>query len=230
MKFLKVSAMVCCAAIPMPVFAERELPSFEIALGGGPAIGAELFNLDFTVNIPVFSYLSTQLNLDSDYFFGDSVLGDHAVSEFNGMAFIRVKEGRIGAGLGTLQLKSKSGAFETKQVQVNRAAAAMYISDFTLDWSYAQYDEEFENATSLRAGVIWYPSDMQRVALYRERFDSEDGWRLESFVQPEKYQQRLALGAVLRGGSAEIMPYMGVELRYFFDRGMSFKERERSYH
>ncbi len=230
MKFLKTSALLCCVGFSGELLAERELPNFEIGLGGGKGIGVELFNLDFTVNIPMTSFLSSQINLDSNYVFGDPDLGDFAVSEFNGMGFIRVKEGRIGAGLGTLQLKSKSGAYETEQVEVVRGAAALYVKDVTFSWDYAKFDDDFRATTSLRAGLIWYPSERQKLALFRERYDSTEGWRLESFVQPQKYRQHLALGVVLRGGNADIFPYMGLALRYYFDRGMSFKQRERSYH
>ncbi|RDL43905.1 hypothetical protein DN730_12035 [Marinomonas piezotolerans] len=230
MKFAKLFTVTACIVLSSYASAERELPNFELSLGGGTAIGAELFNIDFTVNIPVLEYFSAQINLDSNYIFGDNVYGDFALSEFNGLGFVRVSEGRVGLGFGTLQKKSRSGAFETQQKPVTHLLASYYAEDVTIDWRYSSYSDTFEKFTSVKAGVIWYPDSNRRIGLYRERFDNREGWRLETFIQPEKYRQHLAVGALIRDGGSDILPYMGLELRYYFDRGLGTKARDRGYH
>lgn len=226
----KIAICTCLMSLSSVLWAEQELPNFEVALGGGLGKDIPTFNLDFTVNIPITESLSAQVNLDSNYIFDDPEYDDYSMSEFNALGFYRFPNGRLGSGLGMLEKKSRDDKFETERKGVTHFLASYYIKDFTLDWRYAKYDGDLDRSLSLQLGVVWYPNMVRRVRLYREHYGGGDGWRLDVFTQPKEYHQQLSFGAVIRDGKGDSFPYIGAEVRYYFDRAITIKDRDRRYH
>lgn len=229
MKHLYFAALLG-GALVSTAHADGELPNFELALGGGIAKTEPAFNIDLTINIPITERFSSQINLDSDYVFNDTVYEDYSMSEFNAIGFYRRDDWRLGAGLGLLEKKSRDDSFTTERVGIARFLASYYWQDVTLDWQYANYNDEFDRAVSMELGAIWYPDAIRRIALYAEDQVKGTGWRLEAFIQPEKRRNQLSYGAILRTGEGDSFPYVGLEVRYFFDRTMTVKQRDRSFH
>ncbi|MBJ7550615.1 hypothetical protein [Marinomonas ostreistagni] len=229
MKYLYSLALLGFSFAPW-VHAEGELPNFELGLGGGIAKTEPAFNIDLTVNIPISKRWSSQINLDSDYIFNDTNYEDYSMSEFNAIGFYRHDNWRAGAGMGLLEKKSRDDSFPTERVGIARFLASYYWQDITLDWQYANYNDDFDRAVSMELGALWYLDDIRKVALYAEDQVRGTGWRLEAFIQPEKRRNQLAYGAILRNGKGDSYPYVGFEMRYYFDRTMPIKQRDRLYH
>ncbi|MBM6549694.1 hypothetical protein [Marinomonas ostreistagni] len=210
--------------------AETELPNFELGIGGGIAKDIPMFNLDLTINMPFTQVFTGQLNLDSEYVFNDPDYEDYAMSEFNGIGFYRMSSGRVGGGVGVLEKKARDDEFDTERTAVMHLLGAYYFQDVTLDANYQLYEDEFDGVRTLRAGAIWYPDTERSLAVYHERYDDSHGWRIEGNIQPEKYDQKLAFGAVISDREDLSFPYVGLEVTYFFDRVYSLKQRDRAFH
>lgn len=230
MKYLKSSLLVGLVALTPNLYADTDLPNFEVALGGGIAKDEPAFNIDLTINIPISERFSTQVNLDSDYVFDDPTYEDYSTSEFNVMGFYRQESWRVGGGLGVLEKESRDDSFASDRVGIGHLMAAYYLDDLTVDWKYSNYNDDFDRAVSMALGAIWYPDENRSLALYAEDQERGTGWRVEAFFQPERFQQRVAYGAVFRDGKGAGFPYLGAELRYYFDRSFSIKERDRLFH
>lgn len=230
MKYFKPSILAGLVALTLNTYAASELPNFEVALGAGVAKDEPAFNIDLRVNIPVNQRISWQINLDSDYIFDDPTFKDYSMSEFNMLGFYRKDDWRLGAGLGYLEKKSRDDSFEKDTMVVSHLLAAYYWDDLTLDWQFSGYDNDFDRAVSMETGVLWYPDMIRRIGLYIEEQERGTGWRLEGFIQPQKYNQQLAFGVIVRDGKGPGFPYLGMEARYYFDRAIKIKDRDRSYH
>ncbi|SBS26347.1 hypothetical protein MAQ5080_00495 [Marinomonas aquimarina] len=230
MKYLKNSLLAGLVALTPPLYADVELPNFEVALGGGLVKSEPMFNIDLTINMPISERFSTAINLDSDYVFDDPIYEDYSTSEFNVMGFYRHDNWRIGGGFGVLEKESRDDSFAAERVGIGHAVAAYYWQEMTLDWRYANYNEDFDRAVSMELGAVWYPDDNRRLAIYAEDQERGTGWRVEAFFQPEKHRQRVAYGAIFRDGKGAGFPYLGAELRYYFDRSFSIKQRDRLFH
>lgn len=230
MKYLKTSLFTGLMALTSNLYADTDLPNFEVALGGGLAKSEPAFNIDLTINMPISERFSAQVNLDSDYVFDDPIYEDYSTSEFNAMGFYRRDDWRVGAGFGILEKESRDDSFASDRVGIAHLLAAYYWDDVTIDWKYANYNDDFDRAVSMELGAIWYPEDNRSLAVYAEDQERGTGWRVEAFIQPEQHQQRVAYGAIFRNGKGSGFPYIGLELRYYFDRSFSVKERDRSFH
>lgn len=230
MKYLKPSILASLVALSPMTYADSELPNFELIVGGGVAKTEPAFNIDLSVNIPISQRLSSQVNLNSDYIFGDTVYKDYSMSELNALGFYRKDDWRIGAGLGFIEKKSRNDSFATERVGIGHLLAAYYWDEVTLDWQFADYHEEFDRAVSSELGLLWYPDMSRRVGLYLEKQERGNGWRLESYIQPQKFHQQLAIGAIIRNGKGDAFPYLGLEMRYYFDRALTIKDRDRTFH
>lgn len=230
MKYFKSPFFICVLGLSSTVWGQTELPNFELGIGGGLAKDMPMFNLDLTINMPINESFSAQINLDSDYVFNDPVYDDYAMSEFNGIGFYRMGDGRVGGGFGILEKKSRDDSFETDRTGVTHLLAAYFFDDVTLDAKYLAYESGFDRATSLRFGALWYPDDIRRIGVFQERYDGSTGWRIEAYVQPEKFKQKLSFGAIVRDGEDDSFPYIGIEMNYYFDRVYTLRERDRSFH
>lgn len=230
MKYINPFIFAGLAAFSLNSSAASELPNFEIALGAGVAKDEPAFNIDLTVNIPVNQRIAWQVNLDSDYIFDDPTFEDYSTSEFNTLGFYRKDNWRLGAGLGYIQKKSRDDSFSKESKFVGHLLAAYHWEDLTLDWQYSGYNNKFERAVTMEAGVLWYPDIQQRFGVYVEEQERGTGWRLEALTQPEKYNQQVAFGVIMRNGNGPGFPYIGMEMRYYFDRSITIKNRDRNFH
>jgi hypothetical protein len=229
MKYLSSSLLVGLLAISASSYAETELPNFELALGGGIAESEPSFNIDIGINIPISERFSAQVNLNSDYVFDDPIYDDYSTSEFNAIGFYRRNDWRLGGGFGVLEKESRDESFETSRVGIGHLLAAYYFEDITLDWKFANYNEDYDRAVSMELGGIWYPDIEHRVAIFAEDQEQGTGWRIEAFTQPQKYSNQLAYGVTVRDGKGSAFPYIGLEARYYFDRSFNMKERDRAF-
>lgn len=230
MKYFKSPFFICLFGVSPALMAATELPNFELGIGGGFIEEEPMFDLDLTINMPFSQHYTGQLNLNSEYVFDDPTYEDYALSEFNAIGFYRMSAGRVGAGLGILEKKARDDEFDTKRSGVAHLLASYYFDDVTLDAQWSEYEEDIERAETGRLGVLWYPESEQRIGVYHERFADRNGWRIEAFVQPEKYDQKLAFGAIVRDEEHASIPYLGLQVNYYFDRTYTLKQRDRAYH
>ncbi|MEL0623369.1 hypothetical protein V6238_09725 [Marinomonas arenicola] len=227
MKYL-LSIFIILNIFSESVWADDESPNFELGLGGGLLNSEALFNLDVVLNIPLTDVYSTQVLLNSNYLMTGHSEDSFAQSELASNWFARNEYGRLGVGIGISELKPKDDNKETDRSVVGRAMADAFWDAVTLTGNYTSYDSTLNNLSSTRVGMSYYLNDDQRISVYRERYNDESAWRLETYYQPEKYRQLASLGVIVRSG--EDNDYLGVVARYYFDTAVSLKERERRYH
>ncbi|MBJ7539949.1 hypothetical protein [Marinomonas transparens] len=202
--------------------------NFEFGLGYGLANEKSLLNIDFKINIPLSERYSTQVLLNSNYFITGSSEDSFAQSELSSNWFARYGYGRLGVGIGIGELEPKNKSKETDRAVIGRFMGDLYLGAFTLISNYASYDRNLSNVSSTRLGLSYYLDDDMRVSLYREKFSNfGNGWRLETYFQPEKYEQKGSLGLIVRTGDE--YDYAGVVVQYYFDKRISLKQRERTY-
>ena len=209
-------------------WANDESPNFELGLGGGLLNSKALFNLDVLLNIPLDEVYSTQVLLNSNYLMTGRSKDSFAQSELASNWFARNEYGRLGVGIGISELNPKDDNKETDRSVVGRAMADVFWDAVTVTGNYTTYDSTLNNLSSTRVGASYYLTEDQRVSVYRERYNDEAAWRLETYFQPEKYRQLASIGIIARSG--EDNDYLGVIARYYFDTKVSLKERERRFH
>ncbi|MEL0637033.1 hypothetical protein V6259_09690 [Marinomonas sp. TI.3.20] len=210
------------------VWADDEAPNFELGLGAGLLNSKALFNIDVMLNIPLSEEYSTQVLLNSNYLITGSSKDSFAQSELSSNWFARNQYGRLGVGIGLSELKPKDENKESERSVIGRGMADVFWGSVTLTGNYTSYKNTLSNISSTRVGASYYLTDNQRISLYREHYNDEAAWRFETYYQPEKYKQLGSVGIIVRSG--ERNDYFGVVARYYFDKAVSLKVRERRYH
>ncbi|MBR7888952.1 hypothetical protein J9B83_08325 [Marinomonas sp. A79] len=208
---------------------EKAHPNFVFGLGYGLLDEQSLLNIDFKINIPLNAYLSTQLLLNSNYLITGSSETSVAQSEFSSNWFLQNGYGRLGLGLGISEVEPMDERLETERDVIGQFIGEAFLGDFSLTANYISTEKTLSNITSSRLGVSYYFNDDVRTSLYREKYDDNDnGWRLETYYQPQKYQQQGSIGIIARTGDE--YDYLGMAVQYYFDHAISLKQREREFH
>lgn len=208
---------------------DKAHPNFVFGLGYGLLDEQSLLNIDFKVNIPLSTYLSTQLLLNSNYLITGSSETSVAQSEFSSNWFLQNGYGRLGVGLGISEVEPMDERLETERDVIGQFIGEAFLGDFSLTANYISTEKTLSNITSSRLGLSYYVNDNLRTSLYREKYDdNENGWRLETYYQPKKYRQQGSLGIIAR--TSEDYDYLGIAAQYYFDHAVSLKQREREFH
>ena len=221
--------LVCVGVVARPLYAEVEHPNFVFGLGYGVLDNDSLVNIDFAINMPVAEHISTQVLLNSNYLITGSTEENFAQSELSSNWFLSNRYGRIGFGLGFSELEPMDESLDVERELMGQVIGELFIDDFSLSAHYISNELTLSNVTSSRFGAGYYINEDQRISFYREEYGEENiGWRLETYFQPKKYEQKGSVGIIFRTG--EDYDYLGVILQYYFDHNVSLQQREKEFH
>jgi hypothetical protein len=209
--------------------AEVESPNFVFGLGYGLLDDKSLVNIDFTINMPINDFLSTQVLLNSNYLITETSANNFAQSELSSNWFVNNDYGRLGFGLGFSELEPMDEDLDTERELMGQLIGELFLGSFSFSTHYISNELTLSNVTSSRVGISYYINDDQRVSLYREKYSEDEiGWRLETYFQPKKYEQMGSVGLIARTGNG--YNYFGVVAQYYFDHDVSLKQRETEFH
>jgi hypothetical protein len=209
--------------------ATSDMPNFAFGLGYGLLDEKSLMNIDFKVNIPINSYLSTQLLLNSNYLITGSSKTSFAQSEFSSNWFIRNEYGRLGIGLGVSEQEPMDETLDKERDVIGQFLGEAFIGPVSLTTNYISSDTTLSNVTSSRIGISYYFNEDLRTSLFREKYNVDEvGWRLDTYFQPKKFRRMGSVGIIARTG--EDYDYLGAVVLYYFDYAVSLKQREREFH
>ncbi|WP_245926991.1 MULTISPECIES: hypothetical protein [Marinomonas] len=210
-------------------YAEEKRPNFVFGLGYGLLSEKSLMNIDFKVNIPINDYLSTQVLLNSNYLITGSSSDSFAQSELSSNWFLRNDYGRLGLGLGVSELEPMDEELKSERDVIGQFIGELFLGDFGLTANYISADTTLSNVTSSRIGASYYFNDDLRASVFRENYSiDEEGWRIEAYYQPKKYNQMGSVGIIAR--TSDNYDYVGAVVQYYFDHAVSLKQREREFH
>lgn len=226
--FIFIFFVGLCGIAP-PLYAEVERPNFVFGLGYGVLEDDSLVNIDFAINMPLTQHISTQVLLNSNYLVTDSTNDNFAQSELSFNWFLNNSYGRVGLGLGFSELEPMDESLDIERKLMGQVIGELFVNDFILSAHYISNELTLSNVTSSRFGAGYYIHEDQRISLYVEEYaEKAVGWRLETYFQPKKYQQRGSVGIIARSG--EGYDYLGVVLQYYFDHDVSLQQREKEFH
>ncbi|GAB3484461.1 hypothetical protein GCM10027340_19980 [Marinomonas epiphytica] len=207
---------------------EPESANFEFGLGYGLLEQKSLLNIDFKINMTLSEHTATQVYLNSNYYITGSDKDSFAQSEFASNWFLFNEYGRVGLGLGVTELEPKNERLVTERSVTGRVLLDLFIKDFSVMANYTSADRTLSNLASTKLGLGYYWTENHRLSVFKERFDDREGWRIESYFQPESFQQRASIGLIGRKGNR--FSYFGIVGEYYFDHAYSLQDRDRAYH